>query len=643
MNGVALLVTAAVLGVDYGWQPTADGQLEYIIQVEPVTLIALRGGQELVSQIDPYVRHVRRFRLRVGTELVPRRGTPPRQPPAPAAAAAPPPGVSFGWQPIDSQQLEFIIQISPERLAAMRNGEDLAGEMPAAAQNVARLKIISGTGAVPQQGLTTASAAVASGSSRPGDQAQPIPAEVATSAADASVQPPVREPDPRQPTMPPTRSDAQLAGQPGNDWPAAATGTVRTEPPPDSLPNAAGQTRLDGGTLASQSPPPNSASGARGGSAAAMPPSPAGSVYSGAGSVYAGSGASQATGPASGRPSAAAVPAPASPGNTGSPGIATPPDGNALPPGSAAGTGSSGLPQLGAPTQPATPVAPLASAPAQQAAELRAGQGNATAPGTTPDPQLGAWAQGSDGTGWTSNGQPAGQAAGGQPAYDPRSAPYGGNTVPYDPRLADARTYQADAANPPRVQVPPGWDPSAQPPAYRNSGQPNVAQAASPWQNQPPMAAANGEWAGAAAGNDVAYRSGYPLPGMTGSRLLLPWEEQLAYAIDDDLHVSDFWASLAETSRDPSLAFLADSSVDTADRPWGALTMALVGLFASLGATAYLAWIAVGMYQRYLELADELADGPPRSRAPLDDDDDELDEEPPGEFRRRRRRFTLAA
>ena len=118
MNGFALLLATAVLGVDYGWQPASDGRLEYIIQIEPITLIALREGQEVVSQIDPFARDVRRFRIRVGTDVVPRVGVPVQTaaPAFSAAASAPPPGVTFGWQPVNEQQVELIVQLSPERL-----------------------------------------------------------------------------------------------------------------------------------------------------------------------------------------------------------------------------------------------------------------------------------------------------------------------------------------------------------------------------------------------------------------------------------------------------------------------------------------------------------------------------------------------
>ncbi len=77
MNAILLLTATAVVGVDFGWQPTADGGgLEYIIQIEPEWLQALASGDvsELTSTIHPDVQNVRRFRIRIGTEKPPRIG-----------------------------------------------------------------------------------------------------------------------------------------------------------------------------------------------------------------------------------------------------------------------------------------------------------------------------------------------------------------------------------------------------------------------------------------------------------------------------------------------------------------------------------------------------------------------------------------
>jgi hypothetical protein len=116
MNGIAVLVGLAVVGVDYGWQPTADGQLEYIIQIEPELLESLKNGDEIVSEILPQARGVRKFRIRVGKEAVPREGqlrgeTTPRSLSTPSSgttgAVLPPADPQAGWgtPPSDSGRL----------------------------------------------------------------------------------------------------------------------------------------------------------------------------------------------------------------------------------------------------------------------------------------------------------------------------------------------------------------------------------------------------------------------------------------------------------------------------------------------------------------------------------------------------------
>lgn len=68
-----VIVSAAALGVDYGWQPTSDRRgVEYIIQIEPELLGALRDGLEITSDVPPEAEPVHRFRIRVGTAELPR-------------------------------------------------------------------------------------------------------------------------------------------------------------------------------------------------------------------------------------------------------------------------------------------------------------------------------------------------------------------------------------------------------------------------------------------------------------------------------------------------------------------------------------------------------------------------------------------
>ncbi|MFM7846298.1 MAG: hypothetical protein ACKPEY_18990 [Planctomycetota bacterium] len=76
MNAMALMIVAATMGVDYGWHKVADGEWEYIIQIEPGLLDTLSKGQALVSQIPPELKGIRRFRIQIGQGEVPREAVP---------------------------------------------------------------------------------------------------------------------------------------------------------------------------------------------------------------------------------------------------------------------------------------------------------------------------------------------------------------------------------------------------------------------------------------------------------------------------------------------------------------------------------------------------------------------------------------
>ncbi len=97
MNGIALLLSLAAVGVDYGWQPGPDGQLEYIVQIEPSLWDAMRSGREIASEIHPDARGVRRFRIRVGNDPLPRVG-------AVAAGATPTRQLNPMGQPLSTDQ-----------------------------------------------------------------------------------------------------------------------------------------------------------------------------------------------------------------------------------------------------------------------------------------------------------------------------------------------------------------------------------------------------------------------------------------------------------------------------------------------------------------------------------------------------------
>ena len=71
MNSAVLLIALSVQGVDVGWQEAEDGSIEYIIQIEPQLVESLKDGHDLTSGVRPELRHIRRYRVVVGSEKLP--------------------------------------------------------------------------------------------------------------------------------------------------------------------------------------------------------------------------------------------------------------------------------------------------------------------------------------------------------------------------------------------------------------------------------------------------------------------------------------------------------------------------------------------------------------------------------------------
>jgi len=90
MNALALALLASIVGVDYGWQVNRAGELEYIVQIEPQLVAALRNGEKLESEIPPNMRNIRRIIVRIGTGELPHDPLPAEHRATPAAATSPP-------------------------------------------------------------------------------------------------------------------------------------------------------------------------------------------------------------------------------------------------------------------------------------------------------------------------------------------------------------------------------------------------------------------------------------------------------------------------------------------------------------------------------------------------------------------------
>ncbi len=72
MYGYAIWLAVAALGVEVGWQRLPEGGVQYLIQIPPESLDALKAGEAIESDIPPTVKDIRGYRITVGNKQLPR-------------------------------------------------------------------------------------------------------------------------------------------------------------------------------------------------------------------------------------------------------------------------------------------------------------------------------------------------------------------------------------------------------------------------------------------------------------------------------------------------------------------------------------------------------------------------------------------
>lgn len=102
-----LLLACATPTIDVGWQQLDDGAYEYIIQIEPEQLESLRAGRDVMSDLPPALRDIRRYRITVGNGPLPHEGIPPEL---------------IGGPPLDETVR------APAEGRPLANGDDVASE-----------------------------------------------------------------------------------------------------------------------------------------------------------------------------------------------------------------------------------------------------------------------------------------------------------------------------------------------------------------------------------------------------------------------------------------------------------------------------------------------------------------------------------
>lgn len=180
MNGVALALTLATLGVDYSFRTTEEGQVEYTIQIEQEFLQSLANGEEIHSDVPPEAGAVQRICIRIGTTPVRHTAASIQQykrllVSAPRFASADPAlvggdvqrtivwpgrsnpeesfGVSYGWQPDQAGKLAYYVQIDPTTLKTLAAGDEIHAAIDPAAGRVGQFVVVSGNKQLPRVSL----------------------------------------------------------------------------------------------------------------------------------------------------------------------------------------------------------------------------------------------------------------------------------------------------------------------------------------------------------------------------------------------------------------------------------------------------------------------------------------------------------
>jgi hypothetical protein len=167
MNGIALLIAVAALGVDYQLETTADKQQQYTIQIEPEILKLVAGGEEIHSEVPLEAGQIQRLCIRIGLSKT------PRTPGGEAAfrqllvsasrwasadralSSADSPTIlwpvranpeqtfnlRYGWQPDAEGKQSYFVQLDPTLLRTLAAGDEIYAPIDPAAGRLHRFVV----------------------------------------------------------------------------------------------------------------------------------------------------------------------------------------------------------------------------------------------------------------------------------------------------------------------------------------------------------------------------------------------------------------------------------------------------------------------------------------------------------------------
>ncbi len=177
MNGLAVMLCVSLLGVQQTWRTTQEGQLEYVLQVEPTFLASLEQGESITSNLPASAKEVHRLCLRFSAgdlkrvkqrtpELPPLATAQERaaqaEPDIPVALVVDAQGrseeitdVSHGWLAGKDGRVQYLVQLSPELLGKLQDGDEIYMNVYPEAGQVQEFIVLAGKEILPRKAAKT--------------------------------------------------------------------------------------------------------------------------------------------------------------------------------------------------------------------------------------------------------------------------------------------------------------------------------------------------------------------------------------------------------------------------------------------------------------------------------------------------------
>lgn len=148
MNGISLLLLLSTVGATTSVETGANGQPVYTIRIESLLINELRAGQAVPIVVAPKDRRIRYFRIAIAAEPNLRNNSSARASDINSRA-----GDLYDYEPtqLDNGEIEYAVQISPERLESLAKGKAIEGEIAPNIDEVHRFFIFVGIGQLPSQ------------------------------------------------------------------------------------------------------------------------------------------------------------------------------------------------------------------------------------------------------------------------------------------------------------------------------------------------------------------------------------------------------------------------------------------------------------------------------------------------------------